>query len=227
MREGLGKIQPLAQPCRLAIPSARTADPQGIALQHRESSSKMNERGNDTRTMSLASLAIMHAKIGLLSFGGGVTGLFYHELVTRRHVLTEQEFLSSLTVAQMLPGANVLNLAVYIGQKFHGVAGAAIAVLALISVPFFAVIGLYAVYDQMAGIPWVAAGIQGITAAAIGMLATIVLRSVAASRNFAGNAVLVVTMVLVGIIRLPLIPVVLCMAPVSIAIAAYRIRGNG
>lgn len=178
-------------------------------------------------SMSLASLAAMNAKIGLMSFGGGATGLFYHELVTRRRALTGEEFLSAVTVAQMLPGANVINIAVFFGQKLYGIIGATVAVIALISGPFFGVIGLYTIYDRLAGFPWVTAAVQGITAAAIGMLSCIVIRGFAGSGNLPSNLILVATMVLVGVVRLPLIPVVLCIAPASIALAAYRVRRNG
>jgi chromate transporter len=187
----------------------------------------MQDTHKSTSAMSLVSLAAMNAKIGLMSFGGGVTGLFYHELVTKRRALTDQEFLSALTVAQMLPGANVVNIAVFFGQKLHGVIGATVSVLALIAGPFFAVIGFYAVYDRLAGFPTVAGAIQGLTAAAIGMLACIALRGFAASPNLASHIILIATTVLVGILRLPLIPVVLCIAPASIALAALRIRRNG
>jgi chromate transporter len=189
-------------------------------------SSKMNDTGKNP-TMSLASLAAMNAKIGLLSFGGGSTGLFYYELVTRRRVLSEQEFFSAQTVAQMLPGANVINLAVFFGQKLHGIIGAVVAVISLVAGPFFGVIGLYTIYDRLAGYPWVAAAIQGITAAAIGILLCVVLRGFVASGNLTSRFILIATMILVGILRLPLIPVVLCMVPVSIALAAYRVRSNG
>lgn len=185
----------------------------------------MAER-KDIPRISLAALAGMNARIGIMSFGGGVTALYYHHFVTRRQLLTEQDFLSALTVAQIIPGANVVNISVYIGQKLHGVVGAVVSVLALLAGPFFAVIGLYAIYDRMAAYAWVSAGIEGITAAAIGLLGMVVLRGAVGSRNLASHAVLIATMLLVGVARLPLIPVVLCVAPVSIALAVRRIGGD-
>ncbi len=176
------------------------------------------------QTISVLRLTLLNAKIGLLSFGGGVTALFYHEFVIKRPVLTEAEFFSGLTVSQILPGANVVNISVYIAQRLHGLPGAVAAVSGLIAGPFFIVIGMYLIYDRIIDLPWVAAGLDGITAAAIGLLGLLVLRGVRASRHADSILTFIATTVLVGILRLPLIPVVLCIMPVSIALAAYRLR---
>lgn len=174
--------------------------------------------------MSLLGLAWLNIKIGFLSFGGGMTALFYHEVVVKRPVMTENEFFSGLTIAQILPGANVVNLAIYIGQRLHGALGAILAVAGLVFGPFFSVIGLFVIYDRLIDFAWISSALDGITAAAIGLLGMIVFRGVRASRDVGSLLIFVITMTLVGVLRLPLIPVVLAIIPISIAFAAYRLR---
>src|SRR3982751_7016842 len=82
------------------------------------------------------------AQIGLLSFGGGLTGWVHREVVVRRAWMTEQDFLSGVALGQILPGTNISNLLVYIGQRLHGGLGAVVALGGLLTGPFFAVIGL-------------------------------------------------------------------------------------
>ena len=42
--------------------------------------------------------------------------------------MAEEEFLSAITMCRILPGANQVNLAVFVGAKFRGVLGAIAAV---------------------------------------------------------------------------------------------------
>ncbi len=179
----------------------------------------MREDRPPSRPVSLVDLAAIHAKIGLLSFGGGLSGLIYREVVLKKRWLAEREFLSGLAICQILPGANVVNLAVFVGQKLRGLAGAITAVGALLVGPFFIVVAFALLYSRIISLPWVSSGLDGITAAAIGLLIMVVVRGARASWNVGGMLVVIATAVAVGILHLPLIPVVLVVAPVSIGLA--------
>ena len=87
---------------------------------------------------TLLSLFTVFLRIGLFSFGGGLSGWIFREVVTLRGWIDEDEFMSGLAVAQILPGANVANLSLYIGQKLFGITGAVVALVGLLSGPFFA-----------------------------------------------------------------------------------------
>jgi chromate transporter len=80
----------------------------------------------------LREVAAAFLRIGLTSFGGGRALFFYDELVRRRRWLRESAFLEGLALCQLLPGPNIANLAVYLGQRLHGPWGAFVAALGLI-----------------------------------------------------------------------------------------------
>jgi len=61
---------------------------------------------------SSAALFWVFTRIGLTSFGGGLSGWMLREFVQRRAWLQEDEFLSGLALAQAFPGVNVVNLAI-------------------------------------------------------------------------------------------------------------------
>lgn len=71
-------------------------------------------------------------ELGLTSFGGGRSAYYYEALVARRRWIKTHDFLQDLTLSQILPGPNVTNLAVAVGRRLAGLAGAASALVAVI-----------------------------------------------------------------------------------------------
>jgi chromate transporter len=173
--------------------------------------------------VSLLRLFLMCCKIGLLSFGGGLSGWIYQDVVVRRRWMKEDEFLSGLALCQILPGVNVTNLMVYIGQRLRGALGACVAVIGLLIGPFFAVIGLVLVYERVAGLGWAHAALDGVAAAAIGLLLLIGWKGAQrAARHPPSALILLAIVVTVGLLQWPQVPVALCAAPLSVAFAWMR-----
>lgn len=170
--------------------------------------------------VALASLFLMCLQIGLFSFGGGLSGWIYQEVVVRRRWMSEDEFLSGLALCQVMPGINVTNLIVYIGQRVRGVPGACVGLVGLIVGPFFVVIGLVLVYERIAGLGWLQAAFDGMAAAAIGLLLAVGFRGAQrVARVPSALLVIAAIIVTVGILEWPLVPVVLVLAPASVALA--------
>src|SRR5260221_6070056 len=65
-------------------------------------------------------LFAIFARIGLTSFGGGLSGWLLRVFVHDYRWLTEEEFLNGLAIAQALPGVNVANMAVWICYRLRG-----------------------------------------------------------------------------------------------------------
>ncbi len=170
--------------------------------------------------VSLPRLFLVCLQIGLFSFGGGLSGWIYQEVVIRRRWMSEDEFLSGLALCQVMPGINVTNLIVYIGQRVRGVPGALVGLVGLVIGPFFAVIGLVAIYERVAGVPWLQAAFDGMAAAAVGLLLLVGFKGMQRiGRRPSAAVVIAVIVITVGILQWPLVPVVLVMAPVSVALA--------
>ena len=74
--------------------------------------------------VSLLAIFLVFFKLGAFSFGGGMTGWVYREVVQQRSWIGETEFLSGLALSQIVPGANVANLTIYVGQRLRGTLGA-------------------------------------------------------------------------------------------------------
>ena len=170
----------------------------------------------------LAAIFFLFLQIGLFSFGGGVMGWLYREVVEKRGWLSDTDFLGGLTVAQVMPGINVTNMAVYIGQRLRGVVGSAVAVTGVLTGPFFVVIGLLMIYGRIQQISWAPSFMQGVATAAVGLFLSVGIKAIRKNIRGVGHyAVMLAIVVAVGILRWPMVPVVLCLAPVSVALAWF------
>lgn len=176
---------------------------------------------------SIHALFFMFFRIGLLSFGGGLSGWVFREAVLIRRWLTEDEFLSGLAVAQVLPGANIANLAVYLGNKLKGPLGSAAALLGLLGGPFFAVIALASTYAVLKTTPYAENALDGVTAAAIGLVLIVAVRGARrAARRPEALAAFLACFVCVGLLHWSLLEVVVVVAPLSVFAAWFRRRAD-
>lgn len=170
--------------------------------------------------VSLLAILSVFAKIGLMSFGGALSGWMHREIVVRRRWMDEADFLSGLALGQIMPGANVANLSLYIGQRLRGGTGAVAALLGMLLPPMIVVVALGMLYDRVAGILWLHRFIDGVAAAAIGLTIMVGVRaSRRVERHLGPVTVLLLLFFTVGVLRWPMVPVVICVTPASIALA--------
>jgi chromate transporter len=159
-------------------------------------------------------------RLGAMTFGGSVQSWVHREVVERLGWIDNKAFLSGLTVAQVLPGANPVNIALYVGLKLRGGIGAAVAVVGMV-VPAFCVIlclgYFYRSYGHLAVVHFVLAGL-----AASGVGATLTMGIKVARRlprNLMTALIALSVFFVVGVLRWPMIPVVAVAIPASIAVA--------
>lgn len=74
-------------------------------------------------------------KIGVLTFGGGLTMLpmLRREVIEHHHWLDEDELLDVYAISQCTPGVIAVNTATYIGFKEKGILGGVLATLGMIT----------------------------------------------------------------------------------------------
>lgn len=185
---------------------------------------KMTAHADESASdVSLTTLFLACLKLGLLSFGGGLSGWVYQDFVVRRRWISDEDFASSFAMGQMLPGGNVANLVVCLGEQLRGALGAATAVFGLLVGPFFSVILVAILIDSITQAEMLDIALTGAAAAAIGFLINLCWRGVRRESNSPAMLGIIAAVVLgVGILKLPLLLVTLCVAPASIAIAWRR-----
>jgi len=154
--------------------------------------------------------------LGMTAFGG-VLPLARNMLVEQRRWLSGEAFTELLGLCQFLPGGNIINMSVAVGMKFRGVTGALAALLGLVAVPTVVVILLGMVYDRYSGDVHVQHVFAGLAAAAAGLLVSMAIKIARPlRRNLVGAAVALVGCLAIAVLRLPLLPTMLVLTPISV-----------
>lgn len=93
----------------------------------------------------LLKLFLTFFKIGGLTIGGGyaMVPIIHKEIVDNKKLLSDEQFLDIMAVAQSLPGIIAVNVSTFIGYQLYGVFGAMLLALAVI-LPSFIIILLLA-----------------------------------------------------------------------------------
>ena len=140
---------------------------------------------------------------------GGVLAVVQRELVEKRQWLSNEEFMEDWAVAQIMPGPNVVNLSIMLGERYFGWRGAIVGLCGMLAFPMLVVISLTLVYSQFAANPAVAGALRGMGAVAAGLVAGMGLKLAQSLRKHplgkwycAGLAI--AAFVLVAVLRLPL-----------------------
>ncbi len=155
---------------------------------------------------------------------GGVLPWAHRMLVEERRWLTAAEFTDVFGLCNFLPGPNTINMSIVVGARFHGVRGALTALAGILTLPLVVVLSLALLYDRFGHLPGIDALLRGVGAAAGGLvLATGVKMAEALPRTARAMAFLALAFVAIGLLRWPLVPVLLTLAPLSV-LAAWRRR---
>lgn len=176
------------------------------------------------RPPGIADLFTGFLMLGLTGFGG-VLPMARAMLVDRRRWLSGEEFTDLLGLCQFLPGGNIINMSVAVGLRFRGVPGAVAALLGLILAPTAILIGLGAIYARYQDDPLLRHLFAGLAAAAAGLL---IATAVKMARPLWGRplplAVAALFFLAIAVLRLPLLPTMLVLAPLSLLLAWWSAR---
>jgi chromate transporter len=173
-------------------------------------------------------LFLIFSRIGLTSFGGGLSGWFMREFVHDRQWLSEDEFLNGLALSQALPGVNVKNLAIWIGHRLLGWRGAVAGFCGIIFPPAVMIVILGAFFSAIAGFSLTHIALAGAAAGAIGLSLSMAITAVRRlPRRVVPIVIFIVTFVAVALFALPLVWTVLVAGTLSVAYEYLRLaRGE-
>jgi len=151
---------------------------------------------------------------------GGVLAVVQRELVERKRWMTLDEFIEEWAVAQVMPGPNVINLGLILGDRFFGWRGALVALAGLLTVPLIIVLCLGLVYTRYQGHPQVAGALRAMSAVAAGLIIATGLKLLPALRKHALGvplclALTAVAFAAIALLRMPLMAVLLIVGGVS------------
>jgi len=162
---------------------------------------------------------------------GGVLAVVQRELVEKKKWLTLEEFVEDWSVAQILPGPNVINLAIMIGGKYFGWRGALSALAGLLLVPTMLVLFIASAIAGVADSQAMQGALRGMGAVSAGLIMATGIKMLPALKTnpmgfFACNVLAIATFLAVAILRFPLSWVLLTLGPIASLWAWHCISKN-
>ncbi len=120
----------------------------------------------------LLNLFLTFAKIGSITFGGGLTmlPLLTREIVEKKKWATEEELLDYYAVGQCTPGIIAVNTATFIGFYQAGILGGIFATIGMITPSLIIITIVASVLQNFMDYPIVASALTGINAIVCALL---------------------------------------------------------
>lgn len=160
------------------------------------------------RPQSRADLFISFTLLALQGFGG-VLAVVQREMVEQKRWMTREQFVEDWSVAQIMPGPNVVNLSLMIGGRYFGLGGALAALAGMLAVPPVLVLILAALYSGVSDSAMAQGALRGMGAVAAGLITATGLKLIGAlGRNAMGLPVCIalaaLTFVTIALLQWPL-----------------------
>lgn len=187
----------------------------------------MQTRQPLARPESLGEMFWAFTFLALQGFGG-VLAVSQRMLCERKRWMSHKQYVAALALAQVLPGPNVCNLALIVGDRFFGWRGAFTALAALMAAPLVLVLAITVAYAHYSDVPMVAGAMKGMGAVSAGLIVATGLKLLPALRDntmrlpaclLFGGA----TFVAVALMAWPLIGVLFGIGLIACAYAWLRI----
>jgi chromate transporter len=131
-----------------------------------------SEKQDGQRSVSLKEACWYWLKLGFISFGGpaGQIAIMHHDLVEKKHWISEKRFLHALNYCMLLPGPEAQQLATYIGWLLHRTWGGLIAGGLFVLPSLLILITLTWVYLSYGHLPQIAGALYGIKPAVVAIV---------------------------------------------------------
>ena len=180
------------------------------------------------RPASCGEIMRVFNRMSLQGFGG-VLPIAQRELVERERWLTKAQFVELLSLAQVLPGPNVINLALMFGDRYFATRGALAALAGMVGVPLVIVLAAAALYAGLAQHAVVSGALRGMGAVAAGLVIATAVKLSSTLRTHPLGAVpasllALLTLVAIAGLRWPMVWVVPPLGAVAVAFVLWRLR---
>lgn len=156
---------------------------------------------------------------------GGVLPWARRTIVEEEQWLSSEEFSAMLGICQIVPGPNIVNLAVCIGSRFAGIRGALAATMGLMLGPVAIVILLGILYEHFSYMPVVQGMLRGVSAVGVGLIASTGFKMMHSELNFPPMFIVIIFTVLgASYFHLGLGWVILMASPLALYLAWMKAK---
>ena len=154
----------------------------------------------------LLELFLSFAKIGVVTFGGGMAmmPMLQRDLIEKKHWISEDELLDYYAIGQSTPGIIAINVSTFVGFKRAGILGGIVATLGMVF-PSLVIISLIATFiDSVDHLLWAQKALKGINVSVAALLTSVVLQfSKKTVKSFVGFLCLAVSFAAIFFFHIP------------------------
>jgi chromate transporter len=167
-----------------------------------------------------ADLFLAFFKITAIGFGGALPWT-RRMFVEQKRWMTAEEFNNVYALCQFLPGPNIVNLASVFGARMRGATGAMAAWAGFLVLPFCLMLAAGVLYERYGDVEAVRRVLGGLAPAVAGLIIATVAKMAAPlfRRLSPAPFVFLATAAAIGLMRWPLLWVMIVLVPASIALA--------
>ena len=124
------------------------------------------------RLMRYVQLFATFFKIGLFTFGGGMSMLpmLQKELVESKKWLTDEEILNYFAIGQCTPGIIAVNVATFCGYKRAGLSGAIVSTVGIVCPSWIVITLIASSFSRFSEIAWIQRAMKGVYVAVAALL---------------------------------------------------------
>lgn len=122
--------------------------------------------------MRYVQLFVSFFKIGLFTFGGGMSMLpmLQKELVESKKWLTDEEILNYFAIGQCTPGIIAVNVATFCGYKRAGLSGAIVSTVGIVCPSWIVITLIAGSISHFSEIAWIQRAMKGVYVAVAALL---------------------------------------------------------
>lgn len=196
--------------------------PEGLPTNH------STRGGAGSALLSFLDLFVTFAKLGVVTFGGGLAmmPIMQRELIDRKGWMTEEELIDYYAIGQSTPGIIAVNVSTFIGCKRRGTLGGIVSTAGMVT-PSIIIICLIALFlNKARSIPLAQRALHGVNVAVAALLTHVVASfSKKTVKGILGALCLAVSFALIFFFHVKTYFVIIGSA--SLGVAIYLIRNRG
>lgn len=173
----------------------------------------------------LIELFISFFKVGIMTFGGGISMLpiLEGEIVDKKNWATKEELLDYYAVGQCTPGIIAVNTATFIGHKQKGIWGGIFATLGVITPSVIIILIIASFLKNFTDIPFVQSAFNGIRVAVCALVISSVIGLIKKGiKDYIGIIIALITFIIVAFF--PVSPVWIVLGAILTGIIAKSLK---
>jgi len=176
----------------------------------------------DPPAPTLRRIFLVFLSMGATGFGTSLLPYYRTRLVESLKWISEEDFLATLKIAQLLPGLNATNMSVIMGDRLRGPKGAFVATIGLLLPGAIALCVLGTAYAAYRHDPNLDAALDGVASAAAGILMALSWKLGRPQFLSWQVVILAAATIAISYFKLSLVLVLLALAPLSIWLCRPR-----